>query len=588
MEELKKNEKTWNLNDLLPEHKGESFDSLIEGLKKKVEDFEKKRPSLRPEIDAQEFQSMFKELEEIQAVSAKISAYGELWFSEDTSFQEARAYLANAETLLTELANKTLFISLWWKKLDEQNAGRLLKDSGEYRYFLERIRKLKEHALEESEEKIINLKDMTGMNAFAKLYDIITSDFKFSMAVDGAKKKLNVSELMVYVRDPRPEMREMAYKSLFKIYKKHTDVLGEIYFNLAKDWDVESLQLRKYPSPISVRNKANDVSDEAVQTMLEVCRENACIFAKYFQLKAKSLGIEKMSRYHIYAPLGKEEEKIGYDEAIKLVLETFESFSPEIAGHARKVFEDRHVHAELGKNKRSGAFCYSVHPKQTPYVLLNYTEKMRDVATLAHELGHAVHSMLASNKSIFTFHAHLPLAETASVFGELIVTHKLMEKETNPKVKKELLAEKIDDIYATIIRQTYFILFEQEAHKKIQKGATIKEISDLYLKQLREQFEGIDVPKIFSLEWTYIPHIYQSPFYCYAYSFGNLLTLALYKMYKEQGDEFIPKYIKLLSYGGSESPEKILSELGIDINKKEFWQKGFDAVKEMIGEFERL
>lgn len=581
-------EQTWNLKDLLPENKGQDFDAIISGLRCKVEEFEKKRSVLNEQISVEAFNQLLNDLEAIDSILSKISAYGELWFAEDTSCEDAKAYLARAEQLSTEIANKTLFFSIWWKKASDSTAQRLIAGSGKNKYFLEHMRKLRAHSLDENEEKIINIKDETGAGALSKLYDIFTSSFKFPLKIDGKTKKLTVSELKVYFQGSDAKLRESAYKSLFKVYKKNRDVLGEIYCNIVRDWSNEGLKLRKYASPINVRNKANDFSDDVIDVMLETVRDNRALFQEYFELKAKALGIQKMSRFHLYAPLEKVDEKVSFEEAKKTVLENYEKFSPEFAELAKKVFDCRHVHAVLGKNKRSGAFCYSVTPKDVPYVLLNYAETSDDVITMAHEMGHAVHDLLAKDNTIFAFQPPLPLAETASVFGELIVTHSLLNKEKNHKIKKHLIAGKLDDIYATILRQTYFILFEKVAHNKIPEGATLKDLEKEYHQQLKEQFGKIKVPKDFAYEWLYIPHIFHSPFYCYAYTFGNLLTLALYQMYKEQGESFVPKYLKLLSYGGSESPEKVLQELGIDIRNKEFWQKGFDVIKEMLDEFKRL
>ncbi len=585
---MQKISKVWNLKDILPAHKGEEFERIASLLNDKVSAFENERKQLTKDMPSADFNAKIKALAEIKEILAKIEAYGHLWFTEDASSQEARAFLAKAEELSADIENRTLFFELWWRELDEKNAQRLLKESGKNLYFLEHIRKLKEYYLSEESEKLINLKSVTGINAVVKLYEIVTSSFRFTLEADGEKKELSQSELSVFVRDKRKEVREKAYESLLGVYSKHQDVLGEIYSTVIRDLWNEKVKLRKYTSPISIRNKANDIPDEAVDTLLQTCRENSHLFARYFKAKAESLGLKKMSRYHIYAPVGGEESKYKYEDAVKLVLETFSSYSEKIGVLAKRLFDKQHVHSALGKNKHSGAYCLSITPKEVPYVLLNYTERMRDVMTLAHELGHAVHSQLASEQTIFTFHSVLPLAETASVFGEMMVTQRLLENERAPELRKHLIASKLDDIYATVIRQAFFTLFEIEAHNLIQKGATLKELSDAYYKNLKEQFNDTEVPQIFSFEWSYIPHIFKTPFYCYAYSFGNLLTLALYKMYQEQGKDFIPKYIKLLSAGKSASPEQLLSELGINIRSKEFWQKGFDVIKEMVEEFERL
>jgi oligoendopeptidase F len=255
---------------------------------------------------------------------------------------------------------------------------------------------------------------------------------------------------------------------------------------------------------------------------------------------------------------------------------------------AERVFEERHVDARTGAGKLSGAFCYSVVPDFTPYVLLNYTGEARDVATLAHELGHAVHAMMANDHSVFTFHSTLPLAETASVFGERLLSESLMAGEPKKAVKQGLLLAQLDDIYATVQRQAYFILFEKTAHEIIPQGATAQDVSEVYLTNLRQQFgTTVKVPNEFRWEWLTIPHIFGSPFYCYAYSIGNLLVLALYQKYKQQGAGFVPKYLNILAAGGSKSPAAILDEVGVDMCSENFWQSGFDTIKQMVEELER-
>ena len=582
------NEPTWNLQDLLPEYKGVVFDKLIDDVKTKVVAVEQKRSLLAQSVTGEDFNSLLGELEQIDIILSRIGAFGQLWFSEDTTNDDAKAFVAKVEQISTELENKLLFFSLWWKSLDDVNANRLMNTASINRYFLEHMRKLKFFTLSEPEERIINLKDTTGSNTVSKVYDIISASLRFPLIVDGKRQNLTVSELKVHFTSHKANLREGAYKSLFKVYKKQRDVLGELYCSIVRDWHNESMTLRKYPSPISVRNKANDIPDAAVDSMLSVVRAHRDLFQDYFKMKAKWLNLDKMSRYHVYAPLEKEETKVPFNDAVKIVLDTFNSFSPEVARLAKSVFDKQHVHAQLGKNKQSGAFCYSTTPNDVPYVLLNYTERMDDVITMSHEMGHAVHSLLARNNTIFTFHAPIPLAETASVFGELMTTHRLIEDAKEPRIKKHLLAGKLDDVYATVMRQCYFTLFEQEAHRVIMEGATIKDLQNLYSKQLKEQFGDVFVPKEFQFEWLYIPHIFHTPFYCYGYSFGNLLTFSLYQMYREQGNSFVPKYLKLLSYGSSEEPAKMLQELGMDITKKEFWEKGFAGVKEMLDEVKRL
>jgi oligoendopeptidase F len=278
-----------------------------------------------------------------------------------------------------------------------------------------------------------------------------------------------------------------------------------------------------------------------------------------------------------------------FDQAASLVLDTFERFSPRLAAYARQVFVDGHLDSEVRKGKDSGAFCYGVLPGLTPWVLLNYTAKARDVATMAHELGHAVHSLMAGEHSILTFHSTLPLAETASVFSEQLLTDRLLQEEPDVAVRRDLLVHALDDAYATVTRQAYFVLFERQAHDMIAKGATADELSAAYVANLEEQFgDAVSLSDEFKWEWISIPHIYRTPFYCYAYSFGQLLVLSLYQRYRQEGAAFIPTYLRILAHGGSQSPAAILGEAGIDMASPAFWQGGFDVIGDMIDELEAL
>ena len=302
------------------------------------------------------------------------------------------------------------------------------------------------------------------------------------------------------------------------------------------------------------------------------------------------LGLKKLRRYDLYAPATSKikEKNYPYDKSVKLVFESLEKFSPELSTFAKKVFVEKHVDSSIRQGKRDGAFCSTLSPKITPFVLVNFAGKSKDVFTVAHELGHAVHSMAASDKSILVSDAPLPLAETASTFSELLLYDNLSDKISDDE-KKIMLSEKIDDLYATIMRQSFFTLFEIESHKQIAQSTTVEEISKTYSYNLKDQFgNSVDISDDFALEWSCIPHFFHTPFYCYAYSFGNLLALSLFQRYKKEGQDFVPSYIKILSAGGSKKPELLLNEYGIDISSSRFWQDGFDYVYDQVKQLSAL
>jgi len=579
----------WDLSSLAPNHESPVFEQRLKEIDEEVSNFEKKRLSLKSDISSKAFYDILHLYEEIAEDASKIGHYAHLLFSSDTSEPKALSLVAGMDDLSAKIANRTMFLELWWKKaIDQENAERLLKSAGHLKNYLNRQRKLAKYTLTEPEEKIINIKDTTGTGFIRKLYDQYTERFLFHITLDGKRRQLKKPELTALFHSPDPKRRTGAYKSLLRVYGGNEDVLGELYRSVVLDWKNEAIDLRGYGSPISVRNILNDIPDEAVDTLLHVCRKNRDVFQRYFRQKAKMISIKKMSRYHIYAPIDASEVNYPFSDAVKLVLNSLESFSPRIALLARKVLDENHLDSELRRGKKGGAFCATASPRITPFVLVNYTGKQRDVFTLAHELGHAVHSQLASDKSILVQQAPLPLAELASVFSEMILLDKLLET-VSQQEKRTLIAQELDELYATIMRQAYFTIFEKDAHDLFAKGATVSEVSDIYHGNLEEQFgRAVKVTEEFRHEWTYIPHFYHTPFYTYAYSFGNLLTVSLYQRYKKEGGRFVGDYINILSAGGSRNPESLLRESGIDIKAEECWQSGFDYVEERTQELERL
>ncbi|MDH5643529.1 MAG: M3 family metallopeptidase, partial [Gemmatimonadota bacterium] len=408
----------WNLGELFPGFESSELQGAFDNVEEEVTSFEGVRNKLNSEMDVEIFLDVVRASEATTRIVNKIYAFTGLSFSSDTQDQTAQSYMARVQQFAADMQNRTLFFSLWWKDVDEKNAERLMADAGDYRYYLEEMRNFKPHTLSEAEEKVVNIKDVTGSGALITLYDAITNRYVFKLEVNGKTKELTRGQLGAYVQGPDADLREKAYQELYRVYGADGPILGQMYQTRARDWHNENVSLRKFSSAMSVRNLVNDIPDEAVNTLLDVTRKNAKIFQRYFKIKAKVLGVDKLRRYDIYAPVANSDKKFDYNDATKMVFDSFRSFDPQIAEMAQRVFDQEHVDSEVRKGKRDGAFCWSVLPDVTPYVLLNYQGRARDVATMAHELGHAIHAMLASHHSAFTFHSSLPLAETASTFGE--------------------------------------------------------------------------------------------------------------------------------------------------------------------------
>jgi oligoendopeptidase F len=573
----------WSLDPLFPSAVGPEYRKASAELERRIAAAEKKRRLLTPRITAAKFLGLVRDLEEVRSLARRLAAYAELHFSENTQDADAQTLLATTEQRLAELENRLLFFSTWWKALPAAPARRLLKAAGPYRYFLEQIRAMAPHTLSEPEEKIINLKNATGPRALATLYQSVTNRYQFDLELGGGRKRLSRAELTVYTRSPDPAARKAAYRALFDVYGREGPVLGQIYAALVRDWRSENIGLRKFHSPIAVRNLANDLPDKTVALLLDVCRANAPVFQKYFARKAERLGVPRLRRYDIYAPMTESEKHFEFGAAWETVRKSFREFDSEFAALAEKVVAENRLDAEVRPGKRDGAFCLSVLPTLTPWVLTNYQGRAYDLATLAHELGHAVHALLAGNLPLVTYDASLPLAETASTFAEMLLVDSLLKEETDAGVRRDLLFRQIDDSYATIMRQAYFALFEVEAHDAVGRGASVEDLSARYWENLKEQFgDSIDLSEEFRWEWTAIPHIYEMPFYVYAYAFGQLLVQALFHEYQTEGSVFIPRLKRILAAGGSASPAAILKRAGFRIDRAEFWQGGFDLLRERI------
>ncbi len=581
----------WKLDALIPSADKADVDRAIKTFVRRVKKIEGWRKKLKTSTTVKHFSALLRDYEAMQIDGMKLYSFAALQFNADTQNQPALALMGQVEQLIAESQNRTLFFSLWWKALDDKNAARLMKQSGDLRYWLEGMRLFKPHTLSEAEEKVINIKNVNGPSAIQTLYEMITNKLTYTLEVNGEKKSLTRDSLMVHARSSDPAMREAAYRELYRVYGEHGPLLAQVYASLMRDWRSENVTLRKFKTPMAARNLVNDIPDPVVETLLKVIAANAGVFQRYFKLKAKWLGLPsgKLRRYDIYAPLAGSEKEYDYDAAVRMVLDTFTEFSPRVGELAKKVFDDGHVDSEVRPGKRTGAFCWGALPAVSPWVLLNYNGKANDVATTAHEMGHAIHALLAADHSPLTFQSSLPMAETASVFSEMLLTEKLLAQETDVNVKRDLLAGAIDDAYATVGRQGFFAMWEKEAHELVKQGKTADEMAERYLETLHEQFgDAVEIADEFKWEWVSIPHFYGTPFYVYAYSFGQLLVLSLYQMFKREGESFKPKYLKILSYGGSEAPARILKEAGINIASAKFWQGGFDVISGMIDELERM
>lgn len=529
-----------------------------------------------------------KGLESISEQVGKVLSYAHLIFAADTSNPRHGAFLQSVQEKSTEVRKHLMFFELEWIALSDEAANPLLEDEtlSHYRHFLEQERRYKPHRLSEPEEKILDEKANTGSRAFRRLFDEVINNIVFKVRLDGKTKRLSEPETLALLYDPERNKRKAAAKGLTEGLKENTHILTYIFNTLVQD-HASSDRLRSFSDPMASRNLDNEIDKATVDALITSCEKNYDMVEKYYNLKKRLLGIRRFLDYDRYAPLFPEKKKISYEESKKIILDSFGDFSPRMAEIAREFFDKNWIDAELRPGKRGGAFSHSTVPSVHPYVFTNYTGKLRDVMTVAHELGHGIHQYLSRSRGYFQCNTPLTTAETASVFGEILVFHKLKEFEKDSKTRLALLCGKLEDIFATVFRQVVLTRFEEMLHqtRRNEGELTPERINELWIQANKPMFgNSVELMEDYGWWWMYIPHFIHSPFYCYAYSFGELLVLSLYQKYLREGDAFVPRYIELLSSGGSDAPEKLLALVGVDITDPNFWQGGLDLLREMVEE----
>jgi len=581
---------TWDLSDLYSNLKDKKIQRDIKDLFQKSEAFEKKyrgkinSPKLTPKF----LLNAVEDLEYISEKIGKLLSFAYMVFAGNTAYPENGAFLQMIQEKSTEARKHLMFFELEWIKLSNKKVDSLLNNKilFQYKHFLEQERRYKPHKLSEPEEKILDEKANTGSRAFKRLFDEILNNIRFKIRLDGKTKSLSETEILALLYDPDRNKRKAGAKSLTVGLKENSHVLTYIFNTLVQDHALND-RLRLFENPMDSRNLSNEIDKKTLDSLMTSCERNYDMVDTYYSLKKRLLGIKKFYDYDRYAPIFHDSEIINYKKSKEIILRSFHNFSPKMANIAQKFFDKNWIDAEVRDGKRGGAFSHSTVPSAHPYVFTNYTGRMRDVMTLAHELGHGVHQYLSRQQGYFQSDTPLTTAETASVFAEILVFHKLMETEKNPKIKLALICGKLEDIFATVFRQVVLTRFEESLHHaRRHKGElTSENINELWAEANKPMFgKSVEMSDDYRNWWMYIPHFIHSPFYCYAYSFGELLVLSLYSKYINEGNVFVPRYIELLSSGGSDAPEVLLERVGVNIKDPDFWQGGLDLLREMVDE----
>ncbi len=543
------------------------------------------------ELDAGRLAEALQELESLLTEASKPVHYAELIFAANTSKPEHGAFLQKQMELHSELSVKLLFFDLELMSAPESAIRKALDDPrmANYVHHVQVVRKYSPHRLTEAEEIILEETANTGCRAWVRLFDEVTSNhvFKFHDPASGETEALSEHEVLDRLRDPDREMRQAAADCLSAGLQELERVLVYTFNNLLQDKKVGD-RLRKHPFPEHSRHLANELDRETVDLVIRLCREHYGFVSRFYRVKKQILGQEKLTHIDRYAPLFDTKEEVAYDEAKAIVLGAFGEFSPELERRGAEFFEKNWIDAAPRAGKTGGAFCASITPDTHPAILMTYLNKMSDVGTLAHELGHCVHASLARAQTPFNFHGTLPLAELASTFGEMLVFEKLVAG-ASLQDKLALYAEKIEGMFATVFRQAAMFQFEQECHRVRREEGEMPpdRIGDLWQEKLQEMFgDSVELGEQHRTWWSYVGHFVFAPFYVYAYSFGELLALSIYQKAKSEGPEFVGRYLELLRLGGSRSPQDLMATVGVDLRSEAFWLGGFAAMERLVEAFE--
>jgi oligoendopeptidase F len=522
----------------------------------------------------------------IHDLVSRAGTYAALRFSTDTADPTRGALLQRVQEQGTSIETKLLFFDLEWAALGDVAAQRLVQgEEMEFaRHHLENVRRYRDHLLSEPEEKVMAEKSVTGAGAWARLFEELTSAIEVELPEEKVALDVALSRLAL----PDRAVRRGAAEAVTAALAPGLRTRGYVFNTLLADKATDD-RLRRYPNWLAARNLANEASDESVQALIAAVRARYELPQRWYRLKARLLGVERLADYDRMAAVTEDEVTFTYAQACELVRDCYQSFSPELGELVGRFYNERWIDAPVRPGKRGGAFCASATPAVHPYVMLNYTARRRDVLTLAHELGHGVHFALAAGQGIFHQGTPLTLAETASVFGETIVFGRLLEEDSSPQSRLALLAENLEGAIATVFRQVAMNRFEELAHtaRREQGELSVERLGELWAESQAEMLgDSVEITEGYRTWWSYIPHFINTPGYVYAYAYGQLLALSVYQRYEQQGPDFVPRYLEMLAAGGSRSPQELGAIVGVDLADPGFWDAGLDLVERQLEDAE--
>jgi len=580
----------WNLKDLYKNESDPQIAKDLKTLKNKAAKLEKDLNGKIKNLKGYELAKAISTYEKIYEGIGKLATYAYLYFVTEMTNPKKAGFYQNISEELNSISTHLLFLPLEISALSEANLAKLVAKSkklAKYSPFIRDLRLSKKYQKSKEIEKILHEKDQTANSAWSRLFDETIAGLEFPYG----KKKLSAAEIFDLLSSDKADTRKKAAKSIGEVLGQNSKLLAFITNTLAKDKATED-KIRNYPHPVKARNVSNLIEDEVVECLVGTVKQNYKDFShRYYKIKAKLFGKKSLDYWDRNAPPPQTKERnIPYSEAKKIVLKAYKEFSPKMAEIGELFFNHNWIDVPPRKGKDSGAFSHPCVPSAHPYIMLNYQGKLRDVMTLAHELGHGVHQYLSAKQGYLMSDTPLTLAETASIFGEQLTFESLLKSCKNDEEKKNLLISKIEDSLNTIVRQIAFFSFEYEVHKKRANGElTVDELNDIWLNVQKESLgPAIKLHSEYKYYWSYIPHFIHSPFYVYAYSFGNLLVNGLYSAYQKGLPNFEKKYLDALSAGGTLPHKDLLKPFGLNPADPNFWQEGLAIPINYINELEKL
>jgi len=580
----------WNLSDLYLSISSKKISIDLNNIEKLSKSFAKKYEGKIIKLNSKYLYQAILDLEKIDEKMDKILSFAHLLVAENAEHEKNKIFFQQMQEKITNYSSLLIFFTLELNQINEKKLNTLLNDNqlAKYKTWIKNRRSFKPYQLNKNLEKLLQDKNITSSGAWIRLFDETIASLRFPFK----NKDLTSAEILNYLSDSKSEVRRSAAKSIGKVLGQNVKIFSTITNTLAKDKSIND-SWRKLPNPVSARNLSNVVEDEVVEALSSTVKQSyKKLSHRYYKLKANWFGKKSLKYWDRNAPLPFQSKKTyNWDNAKRIVTDSYFDFNSSIGNIVKKFFAESWIHAPIQKGKSPGAFSASTVPSSHPYILLNFQGKSRDVATLAHELGHGVHQYLAAKKQgHFNSSTPLTLAETASVFGEMLTFKSILNNEKNLKEKKALLANKVEDMLNTVVRQIAFFEFEKQVHfQRKTSELSVDQICNTWMDVQRESLgPSIEFEEEYKYYWTYIPHFIHSPFYVYAYAFGDCLVNSLYGVYEDGLKDFDKKYITLLESGGSKRYKELLKPFNLDPSKSDFWKKGILVIENLIDELEEL